>query len=101
MASTGWADHGGNCVGQQFIREFAAMRPADSLAKKPLPTLLIQAGKDVSVAPAQVDIYCKALEGSSVACEKALLPEADHTFNSLAFEREVIERTVKWLSKAL
>jgi len=37
----------------------------------------------------------------SVTKEKVIIPGADHTFTSVEWEREVIERTVEWFRKYL
>lgn len=99
FALDGRVDHKGNWIGRQFITEFGAMKPADELARRPLPVLLIQGGKDDLVPAPHVEMYHRALDGKSPRLEKLLLPDADHTFSSVAWEKEVVGRTVKWLSE--
>jgi hypothetical protein len=38
---------------------------------------------------------------ASAAKEKVIIPGADHTFTSIAWEREVIARTVHWFGRHL
>lgn len=101
LASTGRADYNGNMIGQRFVQEFTVMQPATALAKRPIPTLLVQAGKDMSVHPSQVEIYERALQSKAVRVEKLLLAGADHILSSIAWEKDVIERSVKWFGEVL
>lgn len=101
LAVEGKAEHKGNWIGRQFISEFMTMRPAAALAKRPIPTLLIQAEKDELVDPAQVDIYFKALQDKAPQLEKIMVPDADHVFTSTRWESTVIQHTVEWMVSSL
>lgn len=101
MATKGVVDYNGNRISRRFIMEFMTMKPVAALAKRPVPTLLIQAGKDPSVPAGQVDIYEQALAGKGVRCAKSILADADHVFSTSAWEQRVIEETVKWFEGLL
>src|ERR1051326_5027657 len=101
LAASGRADYNGNMISQRFVQEFTVMQPAATLARRPIPTLLVQAGKDMSVHPSQVEIYEQALQEKAARVGKFLLADADHIFSSIAWERKVIEQTVKWFGQVL
>src|SRR5262249_28927868 len=82
----GMADYGGNWVSQRFVQEFLAMKPAAALAKRPIPTLLIQATKDEQVHPSQVELFARALGDRGARCEKMLVADSDHIFSSTTWE---------------
>jgi uncharacterized protein len=72
------------------------LRPIEAFRQ---PTLLIHPEKDEYVPTFHADHY---LEAAGAAIKELLVvPGADHTFASAAWEREAIDRTVEWLTTHL
>ena len=63
------------------------------------PTLIIHPEKDEHLPLSHPEDYFQAV-GSAIK-EKVIVPGADHTFTSVAWEREVIDRTVAWFTTHL
>jgi dipeptidyl aminopeptidase/acylaminoacyl peptidase len=101
LTAHGRVDHNGNWIGRAFVREFMEMKPAEALAKRGAPALLIQGSNDAQVNPAQMQMYAESLRRNGAQCETWLLPGADHTFSSTHWEEPVIERTVGWFAATL
>jgi hypothetical protein len=101
MTTLGKVDHNGNYLSRKLVEEFMSMKPVAALGSRPLPTLIVSADNDGAVPPVQSDSYLHALQKLGVRCEKATIAKADHVFTSVAWEQEVIERTVKWFATSL
>jgi hypothetical protein len=101
LKSSNKAEYNGNWLGRELIEQFMTMKPAACLARRPVPTLILQAANDVAVPPSQADIYLEAVRGSGTRCEKVIVPEADHVFIAARWEQDVIERTVGWFADTL
>jgi len=86
-------------VSAKFLMTASEVTPLKSLARFRQPTLIIHAGKDESVPLSHAEDFYAA----SAAKTKrfVVIPGADHTYTSLAWEREVIERTVEWFRQYL
>jgi dipeptidyl aminopeptidase/acylaminoacyl peptidase len=81
-------------VSLRFVIHAPRYKPVNLLAAFRGPTLIIHPGEDEHVPRSHAeDLYQAA--GSKIK-QKAIIPGADHTFASLAWEREVIQRTVAW-----
>jgi hypothetical protein len=81
-------------VSARFLANAAIIEPLKSMGRFRRPTLIIHAGKDESVPVSQAEDFFQA--AATHIKEKLVIPGADHTFTSLAWEREVIARTVEW-----
>lgn len=63
------------------------------------PRFILRPGEDAHVPLSHAeDLYQAA---GAKAKQKVIIPGADHTFTSLAWEREVIARTVTWFRQHL
>jgi dipeptidyl aminopeptidase/acylaminoacyl peptidase len=81
-------------VSRRFISDPPRYKPVNLLAAFRGPTLIIHPGEDAHVPLSHAeDLYQAA--GAKIK-QKIIVPGADHTFASLAWEREVIQRTVAW-----
>jgi hypothetical protein len=82
-----------------FLDGATRLEPVKLLARYRGPTLILHPGKDEHVPLSHAeDLYQASL---AQVREKVIVPGADHTFTSLAWEREVIARSVDWFRKYL
>jgi len=81
-------------ISLRFISSAPRYKPVNLLSAFRGPTLIIHPGEDAHVPLSHAeDLYQAA--GAKIK-QKVIIPRADHTFTSLAWEREVITRTVAW-----
>jgi hypothetical protein len=78
----------------RFLEDAASVQPLKAIRRFKGPTLVLHAGKDESVPVTHAQDYFAAAGARQK--EKILMAAADHTFTSLAWEGEVIRRTVEW-----
>jgi dipeptidyl aminopeptidase/acylaminoacyl peptidase len=63
--------------------------------------LIVHGSGDETVPVEHADRYQQAATHGSRRVEKHIVDDADHTFTSLAWEAELIERTVDWFAETL
>jgi dipeptidyl aminopeptidase/acylaminoacyl peptidase len=81
-------------VSLRFISNALRYKPINLLAAFRGPTLIIHPEADAHVPLSHAeDLYQAA--GAKIK-QKVIIPGADHTYTSLAWERDVIVRTVAW-----
>ncbi len=95
----GAREYNAHRISQRFLDHIEKVQPLKSIARFKGPTLIIHPEKDGYLSLAHPDDYFKAA-GASLK-EKIIIPDADHTFSSSAWESEVIGRTVDWFRKSL
>jgi pimeloyl-ACP methyl ester carboxylesterase len=99
------ADHPGaieydaRLVSERFLKLAAKVDPLAALRRYKGPTLILHPGQDTSVPLSHAQDLWEA-SGASIK-EKVVIPGADHTFTSIAWESEVITRTVEWFQSYL
>jgi dipeptidyl aminopeptidase/acylaminoacyl peptidase len=81
-------------ISHRFINNAPRYKPVNLLAAFRGPTLIIHPGKDEHVPLSHAEDLFRAA-GAEIK-EKVIVSGADHTYTSLAWEREVITRTVAW-----
>jgi dipeptidyl aminopeptidase/acylaminoacyl peptidase len=86
-------------ISARFLETVEKVQPLDALRRFTAPTLIIHPGKDDHLPLHHPEDYFQA-SGAKVK-EKIIIPGADHTYTSIAWEREVIEHTSAWFSKHL
>jgi hypothetical protein len=101
LVETGIADHEGNLVGVQFIRQFAEMKPLREVVKGSCPVLIVHGGRDETVPVHQADLYERALQAHKRVVKKVIIHGSDHTFNKHVWETRVITETVDWLGETM
>jgi len=101
LAQTGIAEHWGNLVGVEFIRQFAEMKPLREIVKSKCPVLLVHGSDDETVPAEHADLYERALQPGKRTVKKVIIAGADHTFSKLIWEQCLISETVEWLSETL
>ncbi len=97
--SGGLREYGAHVVSPAFLKNIEKIDPLKSIARFKQPTLIIHPEKDEHLPLSHPRDYF--LAAGSETKEEVIIPGADHTFTALAWEREVIERTVEWLRKYL
>jgi uncharacterized protein len=86
-------------VSALFLQNVEKVRPLEALRRFTAPTLIIHPEKDEHLPLYHPQDFFQA-SGAEIK-EKVIIPGADHTFTSIAWEREVITRSVAWFSKYL
>ena len=86
-------------MGLHFLDNIEKVRPLESIARFKGPTLIVHPEKDELLSLFHAEDYFQA--GGGAVKEKVIVPGADHTFTSIAWEREVIARTVEWFRRYL
>lgn len=97
--SNGGREYGAHEVSARFLDSLDHVDPLASVASFTGPTLVIHPEHDEHLPVANADTFLEAA-GAEVK-QKVIIAGADHTFTSIAAEREVINRTVAWFSEHL
>jgi hypothetical protein len=83
----------------RFLDDALKVEPIRHLKQYKGPTLIIHPGKDESVPGSHARDFYRA--SGAKTKELVVIHGADHVFSSVAWEREVIARTVQWLGRYL
>lgn len=94
----GYADIGGNVLKYAFYEDARKQDPLKWVSAYEGPALIVHGDGDPTVPVAHADLYFDAIRGKK---EKFIIPGADHTFNSHAWETAVIEKTAAWFVDTL
>ncbi len=81
-------------ISPHFLEDALAVEPLQSVASFKGPTLIIHPEKDAHVPYSHAEDYYRAAGGATK--ELVIIPGADHVYTSIAWEREVIARSVGW-----
>jgi fermentation-respiration switch protein FrsA (DUF1100 family) len=92
---SGFVEYNANVISLQFLDSIEKIHPLREIGRFRRPALIIHGSQDDTVPPSAAEDYFQAA-GSQMK-EKIIIPGADHTFASLAWERQVIQRSVDWL----
>lgn len=92
-------EYGAHEISPSFLDDMEKLEPLKSIAHFKLPVLIIHPEKDEHLPLSHAEDYFQAA-GTDIK-HKIIIPDADHTFTSVAWEREVIERTVAWFERCL
>ena len=96
LKQMGCADYGGNAVGKCFFDDIGKHRPIQAITGTKAPVLLVHGSKD-QTCPVKISReYEAALKKARCAVVKHIVPGADHTFNSLEWELQVLALTLEW-----
>ncbi len=86
-------------ISARFLEDAARVDPLGALRRFRAPTLILHPGKDTSVPRSHAQDFLQA-SGAGIK-EKVIIPGADHTFTSIAWESEVMGRTIEWFRSYL
>ncbi len=93
VKQTGFADIGGLKISKEFIDEIMSIDIL-ALSKNYKGNVLLIVGEEDTTVPPEYSLKYKEIFPDA---EVKIIKEADHTFNNLAHENEVIETTLKWI----
>lgn len=86
-------------ISARFLRDAAKVDPLKALRRFRKPTRIIHPGQDETVPLSHAGDFLHA-SGASIK-QKVIIPGADHTFTSVAWETAVIGQTVEWFRRYL
>ncbi len=98
MQRQGWVDLGGWKLGMGFIRELPDLDPLGAAARYSGPALILHGDADESVPVSEAHAYARRM---GQRAQVRIIPGADHTYNRLDWEAEVIRRSREWLVEHL
>lgn len=81
-------------ISPHFLEDALAVEPLLSVASFKGPILIIHPERDAHVPYSHAEDYYRAAGGATK--ELVVIPGADHVFTSVAWEGEVITRSVEW-----
>lgn len=95
----GYIDLGGNRVGRAFLDVAAQVNPLREAQEYSGKALIVHGTADPTVPLEEAHEYAAALKNCSPKLH--LIPEADHTFNRMDWEADLIDTTMQWFKKNL
>ena len=98
MQRQGWVDLGGWKLGMGFIRELPDLDPLGAAARYSGPALILHGDADESVPVSEAHAYARRM---GQRAQVRIIPGADHTYNRLDWEAEVIRCSREWLVEHL
>ena len=96
LRQMGVIDHGGNAVGRGFLDDMPRHNPLKAIVGTRAAVLIVHGDQDETVPIAAAHAYEKALKRAKKAVAKHIVTGADHTYNSLAWETQVVGLTLEW-----
>ena len=81
-------------ISARFLRDAAKVGPVSAIRRFTRPTRILHPGKDETVPRSHAADFLQA-SGARIK-QKVIVPGADHTFTSIAWESTVIELTMEW-----
>lgn len=95
----GAREYSGHIVSARFLHGLDRVHPLRAIRRFKRPTLIIHPGRDELLPLRHPEAYFR-VAGARVK-EKVIIPGADHTFTSAAWEQDVIARSVSWFAENL
>lgn len=95
----GALEYNGHIVSSRLLEDVDGVDPLKGIAAFGGPTLIIHPERDELLPRSHPDDLFRS-SGATVK-ERVIIAGADHTFTSVAWEREVISRSVDWLARHL
>ena len=86
-------------ISARFLKDAAKVDPLNAVRRFRKPTLIIHPGKDDAVPRTHAHDFLQA--SAARIKQKVIIPGADHTFTSIAWESEVIGLTLDWFRRYL
>ena len=86
-------------ISARFLEDAASVDPLGAIHRFRKPTLILHPGKDEVVPRSHAGDFLHA-SGAKIK-EKVVIAGADHTYTSIEWESEVMERTAKWFRNYL
>ncbi len=95
----GGLDFKGWRIGIAFLEELASLNPLEVIQQYNGSVLIVHGNGDTVIPVEQGKLYYEKLNVEDK--ELYIVEDADHTFNKIDWEQEVIRKTVAWLEKRL
>jgi hypothetical protein len=92
---------GGNTVGPAFFADIPRIKPSQEIQRFSGPLLIVHGTADETVPATHGRRYYELMRNRNAPTEIEMIPDADHTFNTKAWEDRVIARSVEWFRKTL
>jgi len=86
-------------ISARFLKDAAKVDPLGAVRRFRKPTLIIHPGKDDAVPRSHAQDFVEA-SGAGIK-QRVIIPGADHTYTSIAWETEVIGLTFEWFRRYL
>lgn len=99
LARQRYVERGAHRIGRGFWEDCRRVEPLAEVGSYPGPALVVHGSADQSVPADHAQRYLAALPGRDKTGH--IIEGADHTFTSVAWEREAIGVTRDWLSERL
>ena len=87
--------------GRDFFDDLNNIKPLEEIKKASCPVLVINGSNDETVQPIRSKEYIDVLSRNGGTAELCVIEGADHTFSSIQWEREVIDRVKSWFRATL
>jgi fermentation-respiration switch protein FrsA (DUF1100 family) len=94
----GKVDIGGFLRGKGFFESIKALDPIRDIARYGGPVLLIHGSEDQVISPVNSELMYDNVRGQR---RLIIIDDADHTFSSVNWERQVIDATRAWFEETL
>src|SRR5690606_40647415 len=91
-------DRNGNLVGRAFIEGLDGYVPYREVADGKTPVLVVHRDQDPTVPVDHAHKFTAALKQAGNPYRLPMVAGADHTFNSHAWEPEVLDVTARWVA---
>jgi uncharacterized protein len=96
LKQMGFTDDHGHAVGKACLDDMVKHRPLEAIARTRAPVLLIHGDKDETVPPVASKAYEASLRKAGRTVVRQTIRGADHTYNSLPWETQVLALTLEW-----
>lgn len=97
----GFLDYYGWPLSIRFIEELPNIHPADEIKNFKNPVLIVHGTKDEAVPVEAAHMFYNVLKDRLVETKLKIIEGSDHTYNSLIWEKEVLDTIIDWLSRNL
>lgn len=94
-------DYNGDTVGNGFVEDLPQVKPSVRMQAFSGPLLVIHGDSDETVPVIFGQRYYALMKDRDALTEIEIIPGADHTFNTRAWEDLVIARSVDWFQRTL
>ncbi len=91
--------HGAHEIGAGFVLDCLRVRPLREIQRYDGPALVVHGHEDETVPVEHADRYADAIPSDDITLR--IIDGADHTYGTVAHEREVIAATRKWFGEQL
>ncbi|NCC51005.1 MAG: alpha/beta fold hydrolase [Spartobacteria bacterium] len=88
-------------ISEAFVEELYTLDPLEVISNTSASVLLLHGENDITIPVGDAYAYERALKQSGHRVALRVIPESSHTFDSLAWETEVLGDTIAWFRTCL